>query len=258
MRIYIVYIVICLFIAPHELHADKAQKLNKNGVELYKNRKHEESARAFTEALVERPDSPELKFNRGTALSAVGKKEEAVAELENAAEAFKNKKFSAAGHFNAGNTYFNAGDLNNAIQEYMRAVKLDQSSQDIRHNLELALRKLQEQQKQQQQQQQNNTNQNKDNKNQNQQNKQNQDENQNKNDKDKKTENKNNDQEKKQDKQDQQQQQQPQQNPQEKNQQQMTPEEAKRILDAINNEEKKAFSVLKSKALNTVRQGDDW
>ena len=156
MKLHHILLLIFLLSLPLTTHADKASKLNKKGIESFKENNLEESARFFTEALVERPDSPDLRFNRGTALSATDKKDEAVNELEKAAQTFEKEELSAAAHFNAGNTFFATEDLNEAIESYKKAVKLDQSSRDIRHNLELAVRKLQEQQQQQQQEKQDN------------------------------------------------------------------------------------------------------
>ena len=240
MKLHIILLTIFVVLMPVSSIADKASKLNKKGIESYNEQKLEESVNLFTEALVEQPDSPELRFNRGTALSAVGKKDEAISELEKSANTFKKSELSAASHFNAGNTYFTSGDLNGAIEEYKKAVKLDQSSKDIRHNLELALRMLRDEQ---QQQKNKGNEEDKENGDEEKQTKQDQDENK---------EQKENENEEKQNEQDQQPQQ------QENEQQPMTPEEAQRILDALNDEEKKAFELRKMKMLSEMRQGDDW
>ncbi len=239
MKLLINILIIFIVIVPEKSFADKASKLNKNGIESYNEKKLEESINLFTDALVERPDSPELRFNRGTALSTAGKSEEAITELEKSADTFKKSELSAAAHFNAGNTYLASGDINGAIEEYKKAVKLDQSSKDIRNNLELALRMLQKQQ-QKEQQEKKETEQNKEN---NDQTKQDQEEN-----KDER-QNENNKQQNEQEQESQQQENEP---------QSMTPEEAKRILDAIDKEEEKAFELRKMKTLNEMRQGDDW
>lgn len=252
MKSHHILLLIFLLSLPLTTHADKASKLNKKGIESFKENNLEESARFFTEALVERPDSPDLRFNRGTALSATDKKDEAVNELEKAAQTFEKEELSAAAHFNAGNTFFATEDLNEAIESYKKAVKLDQSSRDIRHNLELAVRKLQEQQQQQQQEKQDNKQEKDDSDEQQQEDQEQEKENE---EKDDESEKKNNEQ---QDKQDQQQEQQEQSQQQENEQQSMTPEEAQRILDAIEDEEKKAFSLRREKMRTEMRQGDDW
>jgi Ca-activated chloride channel homolog len=242
IKFFIAFLSIIILL-PLNSFADKAYKLNKQGIEAYNQKRNEDSLKSFTDALVERPGSPELLFNMGTALSASGKKKEAADELEKAASGFNDNKLKATARFNAGNAMMGAGDFNSAVNEYKQAVKLDQSSGDIKHNLEIALKKLREQQKQQQQQQQNKDN--KDNKN-------------NKDKKDNKQDNK------KDNKQNQQQQQQQNKNteqnqsPQQQDKQAMSPEEAKRILDAISDEEKKAIQLKKKMMQQEMRQGDDW
>ncbi|MHB9030140.1 MAG: tetratricopeptide repeat protein [Candidatus Latescibacterota bacterium] len=216
---------------PGTLWADKAASFNRKGIQAYKEKKFEESVQQFTEALIERPDAPELKFNRGTGLSGLGKKDEAITELNAAAGIFNRPEQSAAAYFNAGNTLLAAEDIEGAIEQYRRAVKLDQGSKDIRHNLELALRKLNDQKK----------------------------------DQSPKENDKKDDQKK-----DQQKNQSPNQNNQQQNKEQqqsrqqdsdlrpMTKEEAERLLNAINDEEKKSLSLRNQQIKNRVQEGDDW
>ena len=134
--------------------ADRAAELNEQGIRAYTEEHYDESIRQFTEALVERPDQTELHFNRGTALSAAGKSEEAVSELGKAADGFQDPANAAAAHFNAGNTLILMDESEAAVDSYKEALKLDQMSRDIRKNLELTLRMLQDQQQEQEQEQQ--------------------------------------------------------------------------------------------------------
>lgn len=255
-HIYMLRILACFFcltlIVTQSAQADKASKLNKEGIEAYNNQKTEESVRYFTDALVERPESPELRFNRGTALSAAGKTEDAVNELNKAAAEFPSKDLSAAAYFNAGNTFFAAGDLEKAIEQYKQAVKLDQTSKDIRHNLELALQKKEQQEQQEQQKQ--NHDQDKQDQEQNKENEEKQEQNeQNKEDQEQQDQ-----QEQEQENQPESEEQEQQQQSQEQTEQPMTPEEAKRILDAMNDEEKKALELRKQIMQEAAKQGDDW
>ena len=215
-------------------HADKAPSFNRKGVAAYDAGRFGESVQRFTDALVERPKSPELRFNRGTALSALGKKDEAVSDLDDAARSFPDRKMAAAACFNAGNALFNAGDYAGALDQYRRAVKLDQQSEDIRHNLELAARKLQAQQENKQDKDQKDDRKKKDDKQ----------------DQRKQQDNQNQDREK------QNQQQKPQQrNPETRP---MTKEEAERLLNAINDEEKKSLALRNEQMKASIQQGDDW
>ena len=219
-------------------YADKAHTENEKGIAAYEEKKFDESAGHFTEAVVERPDSPALKFNLGTALSEKNEPEEALKQLGTAAEDFSDPKQKAAAHYNAGNTRFLAGDLENAIGEYTRAVKYDQESKDIRFNLERAVRKLREQQ-QQQQDKDSDEEQKKDDK-------------QKQEDEEKKSKTQDTDQQQQQD------QEQQQTDQQESEDRQMSPEEAERILEALSDEEKKALSLRRMQMKQEMRQSDDW
>ena len=254
LRQLVILTVMFIMVLPMSSRADKASKLNKKGIEAYRKNNLDESKKLFTEALVEKPDSPHIRFNRGTALSTLGKSEEAISELERSANTFTGRDFSAAAYFNAGNTFFAADNLQGAIEEYKKAVKLDQSSLDIRHNLEFALRKLQEQQQQQQQQQNDDKKKKEDSQTNDEQNIDNDKENDQKQDEDEnKDRDSRNDEQKREDDQQQQQQQQ---QVNENKEQAMSKEEAERLLDAIDDEEKKAFELRKMMMQSEVEQGD--
>lgn len=224
-------LVLCLLTAG-SASADKAVSLNRKGVRAYSDQKFDESAQRFTEALVERPDTPELRFNLGTALAASGKKEEAIGALLSSARSFGVKDKAAAAHYNAGNLLFAAKDYQGALDAFKKAVKLDQQSPDIRYNLELASRKLNEQKK----------------------NPSSKDNQEKKGDRDNNQKNKSQNQnQNKQQNKEQQQSQQP--NSELKP---MTKEEAQRLLNAINDDEKKSLSQRHQQMKTRVRQGDDW
>ena len=218
-------------------YADKAYKSNESGITMYESGKYDESADHFTEAAVERPDSPDIKFNLGTSLSRKNETDEALRQLGTAAEGFSDKAKKAAAYFNAGNARFLSGDLDGAISDYTRAVKLDQHSEDIRFNLERAVRKLKEQEKQQQQDKDSEQEQKKD---------------EDQQDEEQQSKTKNTDQQEQQDDQQQDSDQ------QQSEDQLMTPEEAQRLLDALNDEEKKTLSLRSMKMKQEMRQGDDW
>jgi len=238
--------------------ADKASKANKRGIDAFGEQNYEKSVEHFTEALVEKPDAPELKFNRGTALSELGKTEEALSELITSAAQLDKAEYAAAAHFNAGNTLLSANKIEAALEEYKQAVKLDQASEDYRHNLELAVRKLNQQQQQQSQEQDQEDSEDKEKK---------EDEEGDQQQKDQGKEENEEQQKEKEDQKDKSQS--PEdgepegQNQQPSNQQEnetlpMTKEEAQRLLDAINDEEKQAQSQRYMQMKTDMRQGDDW
>ena len=252
--IALVVLTVTAFFSAGAALADKASSANKRGIEAFDKQNYEESAKYFTDALVERPGSPELRYNRGTALSSLNKTDEALKELIGAADQLKTSSQTAAAHFNAGNTLLASNNPEAAIEEYKRAVKLDQSSRDIRHNLELAVRMLNQQKKEQEQEQQKEKEQ-----------KENGDQ---KNKQDQKDQEKKNEQQQKKNQQssktrEPEQGEKKDQNQQESQQQDnqimpMTQEEAQRLLDAINDEEKKSLSQRYIQMKSSMKPGDDW
>ncbi|MGZ4958539.1 MAG: VWA domain-containing protein [Methylomonas sp.] len=70
-------------------------------------------------------------------------------QYQEAAETLKNAQ-TADGHYNRGNALAQAGRLQEALQAYQEALKLDPHHQDAQYNKDLVEKKLQEQQKQQQ------------------------------------------------------------------------------------------------------------
>ncbi|MCD6308319.1 MAG: tetratricopeptide repeat protein, partial [Candidatus Latescibacteria bacterium] len=238
--------------------ADKAARYNKKGVEAFKEQSFDESASHFMDAVVENPDAPELRFNLGTALSEKKETEEALKQLNIATQGLDAPKMKAAALFNAGNTNFLAGNLEAAIDEYKQALRFDQESRDIRQNLELAIRKYQQQQKQK-----NDKDKKEDGKNKKDNDKDKQDEQNGKNNEKKKNEEKQNNEEKKnqtensEENKPEDQQQQPSSQDQSESRP-MSMEEAKRILDALSDEEKKALSLRRMQMQTDMRQGDDW
>ena len=244
-------LALLFFVQPGFSFADKASSCNKKGIRAYTGKKYDESVKQFTEASVQRPDSPELKFNLGTALSLSGKKDEALSELHTAADGFKTKELSAAAYFNSGNTLFAAGDYQGALEEYKRAVKLDQKSPDIRYNLDLTARKLKESEQKKKEQPEGKQKDNQDKNQQNNQNKDSKNKNSSQSDQQK---NKNENRQK-----DQAQNQEQQNSDQKKSEYQpMKREEAERLLNTMSDEEKKTLSLRNKQLMTPTGQGDDW
>lgn len=71
-------------------------------------------------------------------------------QFQEAAETLKDTR-TADGHYNRGNALAKAGQLQEAIQAYQAALKLDPNHADAKHNKELLEKQQQEQQKQQNQ-----------------------------------------------------------------------------------------------------------
>ena len=162
------------------------------------------------------------------------------------------KNLKANSLYNKGNAHFWKKDYAQSVDAYKNALRINPNDADAKQNLALAqrfLKKQQEQEKKQQEQQQNDKN--KDDKNKNDKDKQGQNPNDkdpqklgNQQDKNKKDPNKPD--------------QNPNQNPQEQAQQDLKKEDAKRMLQIMDDEERKVQQRLKKGTPRPARSAKDW
>ena len=212
---------------------------NKKGNKAFKKGKYAEAAEHYRAAQVEAPEKKAIAYNLGNAHYKANDFENALAAY-NRAKGVKDGKVKKRALFNAGNAYFRAGSnpqdqgaqekFKQAAEKYKEVLKLDPFDQNAKFNLQKALERLEQMQ---QQQKDNKDNQDKkDDKNK--QDQQDQKDKQNKQDqKDQKDQKQDqNQKDQKQEKEDQKQAQ-PKPNPGE-----MGEEEAKRLLDALRQDEK--------------------
>jgi len=261
MRFTFIHIVL-VFISCQVL-AQK-EKLNLiDGNELYQKGNYADAEAKYLESLSEKPQYFEGSFNLGDALFRQDKYEEAARQFNYIAQNAEDKSLKAKAYHNLGNSMLKAEKLAESIDAYKNALKLNPNDEDTRYNLSYAL-KMQQQQQQQQQQQNQDQNQDQENKEdqENQDNQENQDQNQDQ-DQDNK-ENKEN-----QDQKDNQQQNQDQQNQEDQNKQQqqtqqgekISKEDAERMLEALQMQEKNTQDKLKKSRLKQgerIKIEKDW
>jgi Ca-activated chloride channel homolog len=92
----------------------------------------------------------DVRYDLGTALLALGRTDEAAAELRQAARGGAGAK----AFYNLGNAHLQAQRFADAIDAYRQALRLAPEHQDAKWNLELAMRMKQEEEKKRQQKQQ--------------------------------------------------------------------------------------------------------
>ena len=250
-------VAFCLFLLGTNLYADALSGKNSKANKLYEEKKYEDALKVYRDAQIEAPESAELHYNIGTTLYRKKKFDEALKELEKSLSG-QDAAVQQKTYYNMGNCHYRAGDdmikmgqqeglerLKQSIEAYKKALELDPNDQDAKFNIEFVQNKLKElaqnspqdkkqpqNQRQQQQQQQN----------------------QQQKEQDKQPDQKN-----------QQQQQQDQNEKQEQGEQQpqpkkaeMSEEDAKRILDALKNEEKDLQKKLRRMPGKKGRVVKDW
>ena len=220
---------------------DPVASKSAEALEHYQRGEYDQALQLYRDALLDRPDAPELHFNVGDALFKRGEYDQALREFERVLSA-EEQKIQAQAHYNMGNSFFQQQAFEQAVAAYKQALELDAADEDAKVNLELALEKLQEQQQQQEQdseQDQQDQDQQEDSEQDQQDQDQQEDSEQDQQDQDQQQQ-----QDSQQDQQDQQQQQQSEQDQQQEEQsaeqQSISPEEAQQLMDALKNRELEA------------------
>jgi Ca-activated chloride channel family protein len=125
--------------------ADQKLRRNAAGNRYFKEKNYDGALREYVEAQDGKKYSQELSYNIANTLYQQKKYAEAIKEYEKAWSA-SHSEWNQKVFFNQGNAFFQSGDFSRAVDSYRKALELNPADQDAKHNLELALEKLQAQQ----------------------------------------------------------------------------------------------------------------
>jgi Ca-activated chloride channel homolog len=149
MKIRILQLIFLLLVAPSLLTADVVSK-NNSANRLYKKGKYNESLSRYSAALLRVPEEPVLHYNLGNNQYKLQNYDKAIEEYDKALR-IPDKKTRAKLNYNMGNTYVRSQKWEEALNSYIEALRLDPTDKDAKFNLEL-LRKMIKQNSQKQQQ----------------------------------------------------------------------------------------------------------
>ena len=214
------------------VRAQEDRKLLREGNKNYKAGKFSDAEINYRKALEKNKDSFVGEFNLGDALYKQGKYDESIEQFKNLTGKLKDKRTLAQAYHNLGNAYLQNKKYEESIQAFKQSLKNQPADGETKYNMAYAqamLKKQQEQQKQQQQ--------NKDQK---------QDQKKDEKKDQKQDQNKENQKDQKQDKQ--QAQQQP----------KISKEDAQRMLEALNKQEKDLQKKMGKKEAVRVSVEKDW
>ena len=121
-----------------------AASLNNEGNEAFRNQEYGAALQAYEQARQESPDLAEPIYNAGNThyrQQVWGAAQQSYEKALSIADA----DLAQSATFNLGNVLFNAASLEEAIEAYKQTLRINPDDADAKHNLELALRELQEQ-----------------------------------------------------------------------------------------------------------------
>ena len=245
-----------LFLISLATFAQNERKVIREGVKAYQEGDYSDAEVQFRKAQDINNESFVAEFNTGAALYGQEKYEETVKQFEPLTEKSSNPETLSKVWHNVGNSLLEAQQYEPSIEAFKNSLRLNPTDNDTKYNLAYAKMKLQEQQQQQQNQDQ----QNKDKQDQEQQNEDQQDQQ----DQEQQNEDQQDQQDKEQqneDQQDQEQQNEDQQDQEQKGKPQaISKEDAERMLNAIQQQEKDVKGKVDKKkaAVAKVKTEKDW
>lgn len=137
---FVCLIVLCLILLPVGVRAETPSKLVKAGNAAYQAGQYDEALKAYDEAAVEAPESPQIYFNKGTAYYQKQDYAKAKAAWEKAALTSKDTILEAKAYFNLGNNAFQEAkrqqdsDLQKAIEACTQSIGYYQQAVDLLHD----------------------------------------------------------------------------------------------------------------------------
>lgn len=240
--VFSIIMTVMIFLPVQDIYAQSGREKVKKANEFYNSQQFEEALNMYRDAELDNPESAEIKYNIGNTLYMQGKYDEAFGEFNKVLTA-ENPDLHFRSYYNMGNTLYRMEKLPESILSYTQALRVNPDDIDSKYNLEYVRNELkeksenpndgnsQEDQEQQQQEQQ-------------QQNKRDQQE-----------------QEEEQEQQEGEQENPATEEPQKQDQQEteeISREEAERILNALENDEKDLLEQRNSGSKSTIRVKKNW
>jgi Ca-activated chloride channel homolog len=121
-----------------------ARSANEEGNRLYRQKKYAAALKRYTAAQLEAPDEPRLHYNLGNVFFRQGEPEKARDEYARAL-ASADPRLDPSAVYNLGNTFLEQQKYQEAVSAYQRTLKLNPRDRDAKRNLELALLRLRQQ-----------------------------------------------------------------------------------------------------------------
>ena len=144
MRVVIsIFISALLFSPAYNLYAQSDRAKVKEANEFYNSQRYEEALNLYRDAALENPESAEIHYNIGNTLYMQGKYEEAIREYNKVLTA-ENTDLHFRSYYNMGNTLYRMEELEKSILSYTQSLRVNPDDLDSKYNLEYVRKKLKE------------------------------------------------------------------------------------------------------------------
>ena len=146
-----ILILLCAFISI-ALHGQSEHELLRNGDASYSAGEYSKAEEAYRKA-IDKEGKSQAKYNLGNSLYEQERFDEALEQYQAAINAAPNDKTKSQAYHNLGNSLFNNEKLKESLEAYKQALRYNPDDLETKHNLSYAKQMLRQQQQQQQQQQ---------------------------------------------------------------------------------------------------------
>ena len=239
--------VMLLFIS---LEAQTAHKYLRKGDNNYIDGDMALAEESYRKALEADPKATKGSYNLGNTVYTQERFDEAIEIYEDAAKRATDDELRGNALHNLGNAYFGKQDFENAVKSYKEALRIDPNDEDTRQNLVMSLKQLQAQQQEQQQDSQGEEGEENQDQEQEDQQQNEQDQKEKQEDQQEKQENQESDQKEEGEKENQ--------KPAEEELENLSEEDAKALLQIMENEEKKVQEKLRKATARPNKSSKDW
>ena len=121
------------------------------GNELYKKQQFDKANEAYQQALTKDPSNPIANYNSGNASFRQNKFDDAIKSFDNTINNTKDKNLQQQAYYNKGVALSKQQKLQESIDAWKEALRLNANDKDTRENLEKALRELKKKQQEENQ-----------------------------------------------------------------------------------------------------------
>ena len=141
-----IFLFLCTVITCYFSRAQKAETDIYKGNEFYRKQQFDKAAEAYRQALTKDPASTIANYNTGNANFRQNKLDEAVGSFDNTINHSPDKNFQQQAYYNKGVALSKLQKLEESIDAWKSALRLNGDDKETRENLEKALRELRKKQ----------------------------------------------------------------------------------------------------------------
>jgi tetratricopeptide (TPR) repeat protein len=134
-------IILSIFFS-HAVNAQQVDKIIQKGNELYRQQQYDQAAAAYDEALSKDTANKIAKFNKANTAYRQSKSDDAIKAFDDLAFKSNDAGDKARAYYNKGVVLSNQKKLEESIEAYKNALRIDPNDKEARENLQKALLEL--------------------------------------------------------------------------------------------------------------------